>query len=459
MRRFSVFLMVLLLVEAGYAQRPRIVISSDFPPVDVIPGTLTGPPEKRSDPDDVQSMVRFLLYANEFEIAGLIAASGTLANVANKQNMLDMLDVYDRVDGRLRRHDSAYPTAASLRKATKAGLSGTYGKPWEAIIGEGKDSEASAHIVDLLEGPDSRPIWFCFWGGSQELAQALYRLKQDHHDPAEMEKIISRIRVYLIGRQDGSAQWLIDEFPEMTILLSQAAYRGFFFNAPGADRSVGDINWTDTHLRHGHGPLGALYPRSGWDHTAEGVIEGDSPSFLHLVSSLRGLNDPEKPDYGGWGGRFEKAGSGNAHWVDAPEGAASIIRWLHARQNDFAARMDRCIRKPGAVNRNPVAVLQDDRSLNILYLSAKAGSEIELDATGSGDPDGSAIDYVWSVYREAGSYPGTVQLTRQDGPKTSLQLPEDAGGTTLHVVLEVKDRGEPPLSAYRRVVITVEGEP
>ena len=49
------------------ALRPRVIIMSDFSPVDVIPvGAGSGPAENRSNPDDVQSMVRFLLYANEF---------------------------------------------------------------------------------------------------------------------------------------------------------------------------------------------------------------------------------------------------------------------------------------------------------------------------------------------------------------------------------------------------------
>lgn len=42
----------------------RVIISSDFPPLDVIPGgAVYGPAEKHSDPDDLQSMVRFLLYS------------------------------------------------------------------------------------------------------------------------------------------------------------------------------------------------------------------------------------------------------------------------------------------------------------------------------------------------------------------------------------------------------------
>ena len=110
--------------------RPRVVVLSDFPPLDVIPvGAGQGPPEKRSDPDDVQSMVRFLLYGNDFDIEGLVASSSTLANVAKKRNLLDILDLYDRVDENLRRHDPRYPTAETLRSVTWEGRSGTYGKP------------------------------------------------------------------------------------------------------------------------------------------------------------------------------------------------------------------------------------------------------------------------------------------------------------------------------------------
>lgn len=79
--------------------KPRVIISTDIPPLDVIPGDgCEGPNHKCSDPDDIQSMVRFLLYTNEFEVEGLIASAATFAFIADKQNILDVLDHYDRVD-------------------------------------------------------------------------------------------------------------------------------------------------------------------------------------------------------------------------------------------------------------------------------------------------------------------------------------------------------------------------
>ena len=54
-------------------------MSSDFPPIGVVKGGDDVPNTMKSDPDDMQSMVRFLLYANEFDIEGLIASAGTFA--------------------------------------------------------------------------------------------------------------------------------------------------------------------------------------------------------------------------------------------------------------------------------------------------------------------------------------------------------------------------------------------
>jgi len=124
----------------------RIIISSDFPPF----------PVTNSDPDDVQSMVRFLLYTNEFDVEGLIASAGTFNMVAEKKNILAVLDEYDKVDENLRKHDPKYPTADALRAVTFEGKGNNNGvkiqwgcgkqSPGE-IIGKGLDSEASNAII------------------------------------------------------------------------------------------------------------------------------------------------------------------------------------------------------------------------------------------------------------------------------------------------------------------------
>lgn len=320
--------------------RPRVVVLSDFPPLDVIPvGAGQGPAGKRSDPDDLQSMVRFLLYANEFDVEGLIATAATLANVARKQSLLDLLDVYDRVDENLRRHDPRYPTAARLREVVWQGTDGTWGQPVEKVLGVDKDSEASEALIRVVDRPDPRPVWVCVWGGPSELAQAIGKVQRTR-DRAGLERFLGKLRVFMIGLgqrpgQDGSGDWLLERFPDLFVIVSQKTYLGMF----AQDSPLGNLEWLDTHVRRDRGPLGALYPRSGFNPAKPGQQEGDSPSFLHLASAVRGLNDAERPDQGGWGGQYVRRDPARNHWYDGP-GASSVAKWLPDMQADFARRAE-----------------------------------------------------------------------------------------------------------------------
>lgn len=344
---------------AARAERPdappraaafRVIVSTDFPPVDVIPvkAALKGdPPEKCSDPDDVQSMVRFLLYTNEFEVEGLVASAGSFANVANKKNVLDILALYDRVDENLRRHDPRYPTADRLRSVTWQGRNGTWGdasvgttaRPLDDILGEGKDSEASDAIIRVVDRDDPRPVWVCVWGGPREVAQAIWKVRATR-SPAELERFLGKLRLYVIAKQDSTVQWLLDSFPSLFLILSEKNYMGMFWNMYGSEAKLADLAWIDANVRNGHGPLGAVYPKSGWDPKFPGTQEGDTPSFLHLVSAVRGLNDSEKPDQGGWGGKFVRPDPARKHWFDDPAGTQTVSRWRPDVQADFARRAD-----------------------------------------------------------------------------------------------------------------------
>jgi hypothetical protein len=331
--------------KSSAAIKPRVIVLSDFPPLDVIPGGAGhGPAEKRSDPDDVQSMVRFLVYANEFDVEGLVASSGTFANIARKQHILDILDLYDQVDENLRKHDSRYPTADQLRAVTFQGRDNTWGKTADNVIGEGRDSEASDAIIKVVDRPDPRPVWMCVWGGPADVAQAIWKVQQTR-TPAELERFLGRLRIFLIGlenkpAQDGSGIWMLDTFPNLFVIVSQKTYGGMFAqNSP-----IGNLDWLNANVREGHGPLGAIYPPSGFNPKSPGMQEGDTPSFMYLYSAVRGINDPEKPDQESWGGQYVQRDPAKKHWYDGP-GAESVSRWLPDMQSDFADRMDRCIAK------------------------------------------------------------------------------------------------------------------
>jgi Protein of unknown function (DUF1593) len=319
----------LFLYKIGSSQH-RIIISSDFPPF----------PVTNSDPDDVQSMVRFLLYSNEFDIEGLIASAGTFGMVAEKKNILAVLDEYDKVDENLRKHDPKYPTADALRAVTFEGKGNNNGlkiqwgcgkQPHTDIIGKGKSSEASNAIISAADKPDPRPLWISVWGGPREVAQAIWDVKNTRNEK-EFIAFIAKLRIFLIACQDASHDWLINEFPDLFIIESKKTYQGMF----GSDSR----EWAETNIINNHGPLCAIYPPKAI--AGPGVIEGDSPAFLYLISAKRGINDPEDPTQPSWGGQYIRKENTN-HYVDGPD-RLSVSRWKNNFQAEFRERADWCIK-------------------------------------------------------------------------------------------------------------------
>ncbi|MBN1559578.1 DUF1593 domain-containing protein [candidate division KSB1 bacterium] len=315
------------------ATRLRVIMSSDFPPIGVVKGGDV-PNDQKSDPDDMQSMVRFLLYANEFDIEALIASSGTFANIARKQNILEMIDRYEMVYENLRKHDPIYPAAEALRAITFQGRSGTWGKSVSNNIGAGKDSEASEAIIAIIDKADPRPVYIGVWGDCSNIAQAVWKV-QKTRSPAELETFLGKMRIHQIGHQDDTIDWLMDNFPGLFIIYSNRTYQGMF----GGSDPISNLAWVNEHIRFNHGPLCAVYPHEGIGCT--GVCEGDSPSFLWLVSANRGLNDPDDPTQPSWGGQFRRDGT-TSHFVDGP-GGSSISRWRPDYQAEFQQRADWCL--------------------------------------------------------------------------------------------------------------------
>lgn len=341
-------------------QRLRVVVLTDFPPIGVVKeGNV--PNDQKSDPDDLQSIVRFLLYANEFDIEALVASSGTFANVAKKQNLLEVIDRYGMVHGNLTKHDPSYPTREYLRSVTFEGLSGTWGKPAKENIGEGKDSEASNALIAIVDKPDPRPVYVSVWGDSSVVAQAIWRV-QHTRSADELQRFISKLRIHQIATQDGTIGWLREKFPKLFIIHSEKTYFGMF----GASDSVSDLNWVNQHIRHNHGPLCEVYPHEGIGCT--GVCEGDSPAFLWLVSANRGLNDPDDPTHESWGGQFKQV-EGTIHFVDGP-GSTSISKWRKDFQREFAERADWCVDqlKPRMVVLTDVSTWETDDSESLVRL-------------------------------------------------------------------------------------------
>ncbi|MEJ2355724.1 MAG: hypothetical protein P8Y62_07490, partial [candidate division WOR-3 bacterium] len=79
-----------------------------------------------------------------------------------------------------------------------------------------------------------------------------------------------------------------------------------------------------------------------------------------------------------------------------------------------------------------------------------------LDAGGSFDPDGDNLSFLWFHYPEAGSY---KKLIKVDGAENAhgawVRAPEVEKEEIIHIILKVTDKGEPPLSRYKRVIVTI----
>jgi len=210
-------------------------------------------------------------------------------------------------------------------------------------------------------------------------------------------------------------------------------------------------------VRTGHGPLGALYPPRTWTapNPHSTLKEGDTPSWFFFLP--HGLNDPGFPNYGGWGGRFESA---NGVWRDAndtvdnvTDGRSTVSRWRRAFQNQFQARMDWCANGYRGANHAPSPVVGGDSSTGIVRIEAKAGETVQLSAESTDDPDGDKLTYRWWRYREPGSYRGQLGIVNTDQPACEFEVPVVTQLQTIHLILEVTDDGEPPLTSFRQIVV------
>jgi len=331
----SLILGLLVASPVAAQSRPRLAVLTDI----------------GGDPDDLQSLIRLLVYSNEFEIEALLAsASGTQGElkeaVTRTDLILQALQAYEQVLPNLKRHAQGWPEAMQLRAVV---VSGNRFRGREHI-GEAHDTDGSRRLVEIIDaGTATRPLNIAIWGGQTDLAQALWRVKQTRGLEG-WKAFVMKFRVYDINDQDGIAAWMRDEFPNMHYILSKApegtdkrlgTYRGMYLTG---DVSTTSAEWIETHVRS-RGALGQLYPTQTWTApNPHGVMkEGDTPSWFFFLPT--GGNDPTDPSKPGWGGQFQPQSDG---WfqdlASSPEfdPRTTVSQWRDAFQADFSSRMAWC---------------------------------------------------------------------------------------------------------------------
>ena len=490
--------------------------------------------------DDLNSLIRMLLYSNEIRIEGLVYASGQHhyagdpeAGIpayrwkAGQSHIEDALDAYDRVDQNLRRHDADFPSAAQLRSNYRVGNISVLNDISESTPG-------SRLIADVLLDSKPGPVYLQAWGGLSTIARGLLDIEERYKGTRKWDAIYEKVSKKAIitswGTQDDTyATYIAPNWPQIENRRVNTGIWGYGTRNSilPEDRFLVDPEWTRENVSE-VGPLGELYrvwgdgrfmaefggpewegyPRQdrcmpppacpegpffddedffGFDATettredliARGynvwtalqapgafISEGDSSNFALLIDN--GLRSYENATWGGWGGRqvltstdpllysppSAAAGDVNPATGTRPNGYHAS-RWWRDIQMDFAARMLWSV-TPDRDDANHEPIARVPRGL--LDINVRPGQRVQLVGFAK-DPDGDDVTSKWWQYPEAGTYPGTVDLTTNGSRHISaarFTVPRDAQrGQTIHVILEVEDDGTPPMTSYQRVVATV----
>ncbi len=465
--------------------------------------------------DDVDSFIRMLLYANEFQIEGLVYSSSmwhykgdgkgtkfisememtrklygekTDLRWPGTQWMQELVAAYGEVYPVLSSHAIGFPTAAYLEGLIKIGNIDFEGEME-------KDTEGSDFIKTKLLDDEMAPLYLQVWGGTNTIARALKSIEVEFRNTpgwnAVYNKVCSKAILYTILDQDATYKKYIEKsWPDIKVYYNSNQFWSLAYNwqkaVPAEWHEYLEGAFMGEHIINDHGPLTKMYysygdgqQQAGDDEHIHGdptklintqwgtfnnydfISEGDSPAFLHLIDV--GLNNLQNPDYGGWGGRLLQSKTNSHRWEDGAEvaelnpftnkmdNAYPQTRWIKALQLDFAARADWCVEAYADANHAPVVALDHAEQLKI-----RPGQTVSLRGSAT-DPDGDSLTYSWWQYKEAGTYKGATTISDAGTATASVKIAGDIKkGETIHIILEVSDDAFPQLTRYRRVVLTAE---
>ena len=455
-------LLLLALPMMGWATeqtlKPRLVVCTDIAPADV-------------EPDDMESMVRLMAYADLFEVEALITSVGWNCDPYPKEwaeYLQRVIEAYRKDVPKLMKRSGQttflpiseeekrqfigyWPSADYIKSRAVMGSE----RGGIKVIGEGNDSPGSELLIRLADEDDPRPIYVAAWGGANTLAQAIWRVKQTR-SAEELNQFVRKFRLYTITDQDmqfnmrmdraySSHMWLRKEFKDnLQFIWDEGTWQ--------EQCDLGKRNW-QLHKDHiqGKGNLGKEYPDYKWG------VEGDTPSFLYVMPN--GLNDPEDPHQTGWAGYHERglcADSLTTAWTSWQEPVLSISvgykrRFYPDEISDFMARMQWA--DEGRGNHNPQVVINGSEGLQSFSIEAKAGDTIRLDASKTMDPNGDKLSFLWWQQPEIGKT--KVAIAQPEESVITIQIPAETCKETIHIICEVHDDGPFHLVSYRRIQVHI----
>ena len=461
MKKLTLLLLLALPTMGWTAEqtlKPRLVVCTDIAPADV-------------EPDDMESMVRLMAYADFFEVEALITSVGWNCDPYPKEwaeYLQRVIEAYRKDVPKLMKRSGQttflpvseeeksqfigyWPSADYIKSRAVMGSE----RGGIKVIGEGNDSPGSELLIRLADEDDTRPIYVAAWGGANTLAQAILRVKQTR-SAEELKRFVRKFRLYTITDQDmhynmrmdraySSHMWLRKEFKDdLQFIWDEGTWQ--------EQCDLGKRNW-QLHKEHiqGKGNLGKEYPDYKWG------VEGDTPSFLYVMPN--GLNDPEDPHQAGWAGYHERglcADSLTTAWTSWQEPVLSISvgykrRFYPDEISDFMARMQWA--DEGQGNHNPQVVINGSEGLQSFSIEAKAGDTIRLDASKTMDSDGDKLSFLWWQQPEIGKT--KVAIAQPEESVITIQIPTETCKETIHIICEVHDDGPFHLVSYRRIQIHI----
>lgn len=442
-----------------YAQeKPRVVILTDI-----------GRPDL--EPDDTESLVHLLCYADMLEIEGIITSTGwncdpyptgsaayrdsVVEAYATDVNML-MKRSGQRAFASLKKENGKqkigyWPSAEYIRSRCKMGSQ----RAGIGVIGKDNDSEGSELIIRLADEKDDRPIWVCAWGGANTLAQAIWKVQQ-RRTPEQLKAFLHKLRLFTITDQDmvyakrenlaySSHQWMRREFADdLKFVWDEGAWQ--------LQCELGKQHWQkiQQHIQ-GHATMGKQYPDYKYG------VEGDTPSFLNAIPN--GLHNPEEPLQAGWSGYHTRAltkDSTTYAWTSVQEPVMNLSEWYYNHfyldnLNDFIARIEWA--ETGQGNHNPVAIVNGKKGTDAIVIEAEAGQTVKLDASKSFDPDRDKLSFFWMQQKGIGKTEIGISESDNDLPMINVHIPDTFHNDEIHIICEVHDSSRHTLPAYRRIII------
>ena len=448
-------------------EKPRVIITCD--------------PEL----DDLNSLIRLVLYAPDMQLEGLIYASsqfhwkgdgkGTKWFVEGREytrNGLnygpmeswrwdpeerfidDVVDAYEACYPNLKVHDD-YPTPEYMRSIIRVG-----NVEFDGDIS--KDSPGSELIKEKILDNVSGKLFITAWGGCSTIARALKSIQEEN---------------------EGTADYIKPNWPEIGVLNVRGgtvplAY-GAQMRVPEEDKLYYSAQWLAENISS-RGPLGAMYRIWGdgkqmvkddimdyfglsgytsdqlremgyvvWmppQPKGEFLAEGDTFTYLNLLGN--GLRAFQDDTYGGWGGRKQPNTEGQTSTFMLGAADPVMPDFAPAAQNDFAERMHWSV-TPAFKDANHHPVIKAP-----LSLKGKPGVTLKIKAEVK-DPDNDDLTLKWWQFK-VGSYVGDVSVANPETAATDFTIPSDAkAGDTIHLILEATDHGILALTHYHRLIVSV----